>query len=45
MAREQESQDLNKAKREMFDELIKLHAKAAEKLSLIHISNYVYLRP
>ncbi len=31
MAREQESQDLNKAKREMFDELIKLHAKAAEK--------------
>lgn len=32
MAREQEGQEArNKAKREMFDELIKLHAKAAEK--------------
>ena len=32
MAREQEGQEArNKAKREMFDELMKLHAKAAEK--------------
>ena len=31
MAREQEGQEArNKAKREMFDELMKLHAKAAE---------------